>query len=138
MRLKLVGPAAEHARDRIPAPLGATFDDDADDHVVALGPTESADVSAIARALPNPEELPAGTLVVVLGAIVDPPSLASRFLAVIGRGKTIARAVRATAMVARGYVRVAAGVDRDGRTDLVWGYAPEARSPSTDDVTEPC
>lgn len=122
--LRLVGPAAAHARDRYPAPLGATFSGDAPAYAVALGPAESNDAAAIARALPDPDELPAGTLLLVLPHVVDAPSLAGRLLAALGRGRTISRALRSTALVARGYVRVAAGVDRETRSDLVWGYTP--------------
>ena len=70
---------------------------------------------------------PEGTLLFVLPQIIDPPSLASRFLAALGRGRTVSRALRATALVARGYVGVAAGVDRETRSDLVWGFTPAAR-----------
>ena len=52
------------------------------------------------------------------------PSLGSRLLAALGRGRTIPRVFRATALVARGYVRVGAGIDPESRSDLVWGYAP--------------
>jgi hypothetical protein len=93
---------------------------------VALTPADAVDVASIARALPDPDELPPGTLVVVMPGIVDPPSLASRFLAVLGRGKTVSRAHRATALVARGYVDVAAGVEGHTRSDLVWGSSPRA------------
>jgi hypothetical protein len=61
----------------------------------------------------------------VLPQIVDPPSLATRLLAALGRGRTVSRALRASALVAQGYVRVAAGVDKETRADLVWGYGPE-------------
>lgn len=129
--LRLVGPAAEHARDRVPAPLGATFRADAAAHAVALGPADVIDVASVARALPAPEELEAGALLVVLGSVVDPPSIASRFLAALGRGRTVPRALRSSALVARGYVRVGAGIDAATRSDLVWGYAPEGPRPTT-------
>lgn len=129
--LRLVGPAAQHARDRVAPPLGATFAVDAPAYAVALGPADAVDVASVARALPDPEELEPGTLLVVLGAVVDPPSIASRLLAALGRGRTVPRALRSSALVARGYVRVAAGVDRETRSDLVWGYAPEGARPTT-------
>lgn len=122
--LRLVGPAAKHARERTTPPFAATFSAEAPSYAVALGSTESADLTSLALALPDPDELPPGTLLFVLPAVVDPPSLASRFLAALGRGRTVPRALRATALVARGYVRVAAGIDRETRSDLVWGYAP--------------
>ena len=124
--LRVVGPAAEHAKRRITLPLGAKLTEDAASFAVALGPNDVSDVAAVARALPDPDGLPADTLLFVLPGVVDPPSLGSRFLAALGRGRTVPRVLRSTALVARGYVRVSAGVDRETRTDLVWGYAPPA------------
>jgi hypothetical protein len=120
----LVGPDAEYARSRITLPLGAKLDADAPAYAVALAPADVTDVATVARALPNPDELAAGTLLLVLPNVVGAPSLAGRFLAAMGRGPTASRALRATALVARGYIHVAAGVDRETRSDLVWGYAP--------------
>lgn len=125
--LRLVGPAAAHARGRITAPFGATFLPEAEACAVVLGPADVADVAAVARVLPDPDTLAPGVLVVVLPNVIDPPSLGNRLLAVLGRGRTATRALRASALVARGYVRVAAGTDSETRTDLVWGY-----------VTGPC
>jgi len=122
--LRLVGPGAENARGRFTAPLGATFEAGAAAYAVALGPEDITDVATVARVLPAPDELPGGTLLVVLPQVALPPSLASRFLAALGRGRTVSRALRSTALVARGFVRVAAGVDRESRSDLVWGYSP--------------
>ncbi|HSO39869.1 MAG TPA: hypothetical protein VLT33_45390 [Labilithrix sp.] len=126
--LRLVGPAAGHARGRFVAPLGATFLPDAEAQAVALGPADVADVASVARALPDPDSLGPGVLVVVLPNVVEPPSLGGRLLAVLGRGRTVSRALRSSALVSRGYVRVAAGIDVETRTDLVWGFSP----------TEPC
>ena len=136
--LRLVGPAAERARGRITPPLGANFTADALDFALSLGAIEAIDIASIARALPDPDELPSGTLLFVLPALVDPPSLANRLLAALGRGPTVPRALRSTALVARGYVRVAAGIDGESGSDLVWGYAPERRAETEeDDATEP-
>ena len=131
--LRLVGPAAPHARGRLPAPLGATFLPEADAHAVVLGPADVVDVASLARVLPDPDALPAGVLVVVLPQVLDPPSLANRLRAALGRGRTASRALRASAMVARGYVGVAAGIDRATRTDLVWGYASSTEPPEDSD-----
>jgi hypothetical protein len=117
---------------RITTPFGAVIDAEARAWAVALGPKDATDVAAVARVLPDPDELPPGTLLFVLPAVIDPPTLGSRFLAALGRGRTVPRALRATALVSRGYVGVAAGVDRETRSDLVWGYAPpEAPSNSS-------
>jgi hypothetical protein len=128
--LRLIGPAADHARGRIEAPLGATFLPEADGCAVVLGPADVANVASLARALPDPDALLPGALVVVLPIVVDPPSLGNRLLAALGRGRSVSRALRASAMVSRGYVRVAAGLDGETRSDLVWGYTA---SPSTTD-----
>lgn len=122
--LRLVGRAAGHAKGRITPPLGARFAADAPAWAVALGPDDAVDLDSVAKAVPDADELPPGTLLVVLPAIAFAPSLGSRFLAALGRSRSVPRALRATALVARGYVRVAAGVDRASRSDLVWGYAP--------------
>jgi hypothetical protein len=128
--LRLVGPAVTGSgalsatRARVTLPLGAKLSADAPAYAVALGPSDATDVATVARALPDPDGLPPGTLLIVLPSIVGAPSLTGRFLAAMGRGPTASRALRATALVAHGYVRVAAGVDRETRSDLVWGYAP--------------
>lgn len=122
--VRLVG--AVDAASRIALPLGAKPSADAAAYAVALGPADAVDVASVARALPDPDALPARTLLFVLPNVVGAPSLTGRFLAAVGRGPTASRAIRASALVARGYVGVAAGVDRETRSDLVWGYAPEA------------
>lgn len=124
--LRLVGSVAERARGRLAPPFGAAFASDAPAYALALGPAVASDLAGLARELPDPDELPAGTLVFVLPTVVDPPSLTNRFLAALGRGRTVTRELRSTALVARGYVDVAAGVDPASRSDLVWGYAPAA------------
>jgi hypothetical protein len=85
-----------------------------------------ATVAAVIDALPDPRELPPGTLVVVPGEVAGASSLARSVLAVFGRARTVPRAVRCSALVARGYVEV--GAAEDGRADLAWGRVP----------TEPC
>lgn len=72
------------------------------------------------KALPNPAELAPGTLVIVQGEIASPPSLARSVLSVFRRPKTVRRALRSSALVARGYVRV--GAASDGEVDIAWGY----------------
>ena len=127
-KLRVVGRAAENARARLMLPLGAKLDADATAYAVALGPADVVDVATVACALPDPDTLPEGTLLLVLPNVVGAPSLAGRLLAAMGRGPTASRALRATALVARGYVRVAAGVDRETRSDLVWGYTVSKRA----------
>jgi len=122
--LRLVGRGAELAREHVVAPFGATFSADATAYAVALAPSEATDMASVAQALPAPEELTEGTLVFVLPALPKARSLARRLFAAFGRGRVLTREVRSTALVARGYVGVSAGVDPASRTDLVWGYAP--------------
>lgn len=121
---RLVGPAAAHSRGRLAAPGNARFEDDAAAYAVALGAEAAADARAIACALPAPEDLAPGTLVVVLPVVVEAPSLASRFRSVLGRTRTIPRAERCTALLARGYVRLGAAEDAASGHDLAWGWAP--------------
>lgn len=96
---------------------------------VALGPTEIEDVGVAARALPDPSELDGGTLVLVTSELRGPRSITKSVLAALGRTRTASRAIRCSALVARGYVRVGAGTDPDTRADVAWGYVP---------VTGPC
>ena len=132
--LRLIGPAAVHARGRFVAPLGATFLSDAEACAVALGPADVGDVAAVARALPDPDTLGPDVLVVVLPGVIEAPSISRRLLAVLGRGRVVSRALRASALVSRGYVRVAAGIDGTTRTDLVWGFSASERA--TERATE--
>lgn len=92
---------------------------------VALSTKEAADVVSVARALPDPSSLEPGTKVIVLGEPKEAPSFASRLLSAFGRGKNdVPRVLRCTALVARGYVRVGASEDKNGR-DLAFGHVPE-------------
>jgi hypothetical protein len=111
-------------RTRVPA-----NDERARARTVALAEADASSVETIMNALPDPSELPPGTLVVVPGELAGSRSLAQSVLAALGRRKPIARALRCSALVARGYVDVGAGAPQDEvRADLAWGYAP----------TEPC
>lgn len=101
---------------------------------VMLGEAEATSVAAVIAALPDPASLAPGTLLVVpaelLAARSDGPlalgrSLARSVLSALGRAKTVTRARRCSALVARGYVGVGAAED-ERRADLAWGYAPPA------------
>jgi hypothetical protein len=82
-------------------------------------------VAAVARALPDPAELAPGTLVLVPSARGGRGgrSLARSVLTALGLRSPVARALRCSALVARGYVDVGAGED-EAREDLAWGYVP--------------
>lgn len=99
---------------------------------VALSSKDAGDVASVARALPDPATLDPGTRVVVLGALKEAPSLATRLLSAFGRGKNdVPRVLRCTALVARGYVRVGAAEDANGR-DVAFGHVPERASTGDD------
>jgi hypothetical protein len=79
------------------------------------------------RFLPDPKELPPGSLVIVPNEVTprgrSRSALGRRILGVFGRTKTVSRALRCSALVARGYVRVGAVDASDPHgTDLTWGY----------------
>lgn len=123
--LRLVGPpTSARGPVRIGAPLAVTFRDDAVDVAIALGPTEAEDATTIARALPEPGDLAAGALVVVLPDVAEAPSLTRRVLSVLGRTRAVPRVLRCTALVARGFVEVGGGIDPTSGADLAWGRAP--------------
>ncbi|MDB4942124.1 MAG: hypothetical protein JWP97_1658 [Labilithrix sp.] len=122
--LRLVGPGADHARGRALAPFGARFTDDAEGCAVALGTDDAIDVASVARALPARDALPPGAIVVVLADVHEKPSFGGRLRSALGRAPRVPRALRASALVACGFVGVSAATDPATRGDVVWGYAP--------------
>jgi hypothetical protein len=93
---------------------------------IALAEASAGSVAAIMATLPDPAELAPGTLVIVPGEPHDGRSFARSVLAVFGRTRKVPRALRCSALVARGYVAVGAATpDDDAHADLAWGYAPE-------------
>jgi hypothetical protein len=81
------------------------------------------------ESLPDPDALEPGTLVLVdAHARTTERSLMRSVLGALGRKEKVSRAARCTALVARGYLRVGAGIDPDTDADLAWGYV----------ATEPC
>jgi hypothetical protein len=79
------------------------------------------EADVVARQLPDPTSLSAGQLVVVLPRGAPAGEWLSRLL---GKRAWAAGAIRATALLARGYRRIGAGFDPVSHYDLVWGYAP--------------
>ncbi len=108
---KFVGPA--HARPS--APFGLAFAEDGDALVISL--TASSDLASIAREIPPPSDLAAGTLVVLLPDVAPPRGLRALF----SGARPASRAARCGALVARGYSDVGACVDPHTKLDLVWG-----------------
>ena len=94
---------------------------------IALSEGDAASVAAVMARLPDPATLPAGTLVIIPAELARAGrSLARSVLAVFGHTKTVTRARRCSALVARGYVDVGAAED-ETRADLAWGYASGAQ-----------
>lgn len=120
---QLQGPAAAHAR--LEHLLGAPIREGAEAHAVALGPLDAVDVASVSQALPAARDLPGGTLVVVLGTIVEPASIARRVLSVFGRPRHVSRELRSSALLLRGYTRLGASLDPQSGVDSAWGYAPD-------------
>lgn len=117
--LRLVSRAKLHASP--PAPFGLRqWSDDAAAIAIMLDPTLGG--SYACDQTPDGATLAPSTLVVILAN--GPP--ASSLLARIFRpaSRSIPRVVRATALLARGFVGIGAGVDPASGMDLVWGYSP--------------
>ena len=74
--------------------------------------------------LPDASQLEPGTLTAIPAATksTEDRGFLGRFSS-IGPRAQIHRATRCTCLLARGYVRIAAGRDEQGM-DWVWGYAP--------------
>jgi hypothetical protein len=71
-------------------------------------------------ALPPPEQYEPGAWV---GLLAEPPPPASGWRRLLGPRRSVHRAVRCAALLARGYEEVGAGVDAEGR-DVAWGRVP--------------
>jgi hypothetical protein len=78
------------------------------------------DVDRVVAQLPDPAALVPGQLVLVLPRGAPKSAWLGRLP---GTRSWAAVAVRASALLARGYVGIGAGVDPKTRMDLVWGYA---------------
>jgi hypothetical protein len=79
------------------------------------------EIDVVATQLPDPASLTSGQLVVVMPKGAPAGEWLGRLL---GRRSWAAGAIRATALLSRGYARIGAGVDPASRLDLVWGYSP--------------
>jgi hypothetical protein len=76
-------------------------------------------LAGVVAQLPGASSLSPGTFVVILGTAANERP----FWRLFTRGAVVARATRCSALVARGYVDVGAGLDEAG-ADLTWGAAP--------------
>jgi hypothetical protein len=81
-------------------------------------------IAGICAQLPAAGTLPPQTLVVIFGRAERPKRIFAfaRMLAV--RRNVVPRALRCSALLARGYVDLGAGVDPDTGDDLAWGSTP--------------
>jgi hypothetical protein len=86
-----------------------------------------SDIAAIIEQIPNATTMPAGAPLIVFGTAVG-AGRAWRWL-LGGRRVAVLRAPRCTALLARGYVDLGAGVDEITRADLAWGWTPAASIP---------
>lgn len=79
--------------------------------------------------IPAALDLEPGTRVMIASDLrVDRSGGLLKRIASIGPRTHAHRAVRCTGLLARGYVRIGAGVDERG-VDLAWGYAPTSFRP---------
>ncbi|MEO6418273.1 MAG: hypothetical protein ABIP39_02635 [Polyangiaceae bacterium] len=76
-------------------------------------------VAEVVSQLPGIDSVPAGTKLVIAGRLASPTGLLAR---IFSGKKTVPRAVRSSALLARGFVDIAAA--SEGDDDLVWGFAP--------------
>ena len=80
---------------------------------------DANDPAAVAAQIPHAIELPECTLVCVLGTAARGRGV----IRCVRRAVQIPRSARCTALVARGYVGVGAGIDDAGSNDLAWGFS---------------
>ena len=121
---------------RLPAPPlgGARWDDAAPALCVLLeadGASVSMSAASVACQLPDPATLPRGTLVLILPHADTGAGALGRLFG--GGKREVPRPVRCSALLARGYTRIGAGVDAATRADLAWGYVADQ---STEQVTD--
>jgi hypothetical protein len=84
------------------------------------GPPGLDDVELVAAQVPLAETLEEGTLVMVLERADRTSGFVSRLLSPSPR---VPLAVRGSALLARGYVEIRAGLDPSSGEELAWGYA---------------
>ncbi len=122
--LRLVRREGRRATLRTPFGL-ASFDSEGVAIAVALdvaAGSEIGELPSAASQIPHASTVAAGTLVVVLGDADRDDGLFARLFS--GGRTALPRAVRASALLARGYVAIGAGVDPASGLDLAWGFAP--------------
>lgn len=83
------------------------------------GGASTIGIAEVISQLPEIASMTPGAEVVISARI---SSSAGLFARVFGRKKSVSRAVRCSALLARGFVDIAAA--GEGDDDLVWGFAP--------------
>jgi hypothetical protein len=110
--MRFVGPEGRN----VPVPFGLKLTSDGEAWLVAL--SKAGSVADAASELPPPRALERGALIVVL-----PEAQQRGLLALFSSGRPASRTIRASALLARGYVDLGAGIDPHTKLDLVWGRA---------------
>jgi hypothetical protein len=128
--VRLVRSAGAKGRRRAPRPpFGLRVWSDAEEAAVVVLlqlPADGAsdEVGPIAAQIPAASSLRDGTLVVVLETAERAGGLLSRLLRPEGRVPLV---VRGSALLARGYSGIRAGVDPASGEELAWGCSPAMR-----------
>jgi hypothetical protein len=86
-------------------------------------------VAGICAQLPAAGTLPPQTLVVIFGQAERPKRLFAFARRLVARRNFVPRALRCSALLARGYVDLGAGMDPDTGEDLAWGSTPVLSRP---------
>jgi hypothetical protein len=105
----------------VPFGLGTWTDDAAAIAVELEADDDGPAVAIVAAQIPDTSEVAPGALVVVLGDVASSSGIFGRLLRA---RRSIPRAIRGSALLARGYVRIGGGIDDASGLDLAWGYAP--------------
>ena len=119
--LRFVSVSSAPTPKRVPFGL-AGWTADAPAVAVLLDLSGGAPLPTACAQVPDGDAHGEGTLLVILGDSRAAPSLLGRYFA--ARRAPIPRAVRATALLARGFVRIGAAIDPVSGMDLVWGFGP--------------
>ena len=118
--LRLIGRASPSRWPVPPMGLG-TWDASAQAVAILLDATsiDVDDPAQVAGQIPAAAELPPATPIFVLGVAAGRRAV----LRLLERRVPVTRAARCTALLARGYVDIGAGLDEASRADLAWGFS---------------
>jgi hypothetical protein len=91
------------------------------------------DVAVLIAQLPDPSELPSGSLLIVREEAMPRTGLRrlfDRIKAMVRKPRKAHAAVRCTALLARGYRDIGSATDPKTGEEVVWGLAPRETLPS--------